>query len=79
MSKDSFDLTGVVLRGKNTGITYTARVSAGGGTTVTIGTDDPRADICARLDYEEFCAVLDEMIALKAEAEKLDTEVGGDE
>ena len=79
MSKNGFDLTGVVLRGKKTGITYTATAGACGGTTVTIGTDDPRADICARLDYEEFCAVLDEMIALKAEAEKLDAEVCGDE
>lgn len=79
MSKDSFDLTGVVLRGKKTGVTYTARVSEGGGKAVTIGADNPRTDIFARLDYEEFCAVLDEMIALKAEAEKLDAEVGGDE
>lgn len=79
MSRDGFDLTGVVLRGKKTGVTYTARVSEGGGTKVTIGADNPRTDIFARLDYEEFCAVLDEMIALKAEAEKLDAEVGGDE
>ncbi len=79
MSKDGFDLTGVVLRGKKTGITYTATAGACGGTTVTIGADNPRTDIFARLDYEEFCAVLDEMIALKAEAEKLDAEVCGDE
>jgi len=79
MNRGWFNLTGVVLRGKNTGITYTARVSEGGGTTVTIGTDDPRADICARLDYEVFCKLLDEMIVLKAEVEKLDAEVGGDE
>lgn len=79
MNRGWFELTGVELRGKNTGITYTARVSEGGGKKVTIGADNPRNDIFARLDYEVFCKVLDEMTVLKAEVEKLDAEVGGDE
>ena len=61
---------GTVLTGSTTGITYTATKDAYGNTIIEI--EHPEGSVYAHISYEVFRGMLNEMLALRGEAENLD-------
>lgn len=61
---------GTVLMGSKTGIIYTITKDVYGNTIIDV--EHPESKVCGGLCYEAFCDMLNEMLALRGEAEKLD-------